>query len=240
MGSKQSKSEPNQIGEIMQYCEQLNQSVANLQEKIDSVNQDYICRSEIEPRINLLEKSNTKLNEKLSHLLAVAKDQQKIIMDLSGKYSNLCNEYEKQTQALFDMEYKFLEQIKEYQEELKQTREKLSELEKEITVTSDMSKVLGIKKAENLIKKDKTSPRLSLVLNTNPDRNSEVRNKLRGKLQEYRSQRKAGKDPAYSSELDTENQNILQEIEHLKKINGNPTNRKESLAELDINTIQQA
>ncbi len=194
MGSNTSKVIAGQFEFLEKGSKELEQKIANLQTGIANVSNDCYLRDETEKRLNMIQENYTTNNGKLSELIEVTKGQQVVIQELSQKYKSLFDSLHQQQRQLSDIAGDYENKFNHCEESLLEARTQLLQVENEVIANSEYVKVLGIRKTENMIKKQKMSPvkKLSSV-KISPRK---TRNAAREKLQNARDKKKLEKEMA--------------------------------------------
>ena len=250
MGNGESKLIAAQIGSLEHKINGLAENVNSIHSSISILPTDYILKSEFDPKLTRVEEDAATSNLKLSQLLELTRDQQEVIMELGKRYTELFDGYQTQQEALQGIMARCEEKLSKQEDELAGTRTRLSEIEKEVIENSELAKAIGIRRTENMIKKDTVSPLGSLKKTSNGIKPSDKnRIKLMGRHQVTRGQKKmenekqsAPKEGAQSrtKENETMNEqenqpNFLDIIRNDKK--GLISTPKETLTEVDLNTL---
>jgi len=164
---------------------------------LNDLSKDFFSRGEIDARLSEIHTNYSTNNEKLAQLIDVTKEQQKVIMELGSKYAQLFDDSYKQQSMLTEMAGKYENKFNTCEESLLEAREKLIQVENEVIANSEFVKVMGIRKSNNMIKKERFSPRnLAKKINKSSPKQSgiDTRLKTREKLQGARNQRKLEKE----------------------------------------------
>lgn len=155
MGNNQSAKLQEKLEHLTTKQEELEYYLNQANEKIEVLNKEAASKAEVEPKLDLLDKTNSRLNQKLFYLLEITKSQQQIIVDLSSKYSNLCDEYDKQQLNFYEFQNKYNDASKINEDSLKSIDTRLNVLEKRSLESTDFSDLFKVKRTDNMIKKEK-------------------------------------------------------------------------------------
>ena len=187
MGAKNSTLAQDKLDSIALGSETLEKGVESLEETLKNFSKDYFSRDEIDTRLNKIQDAQSSSADKLGQLIELNKEQQQVIFDLGSKYSQLSDDYCKQQKMFIEMTGRYEDKFNRYEESLFESRSKLHELEKEVIASAEFGKVLGIRRSENMIRKEKISVK--------PEKKSqENKGKGREKLQNARNLRKLEKE----------------------------------------------
>jgi len=158
MGGRSSKTAQCNISKLDERLESLVNEVQNIQSNVNDLPREFLLKSELNSKIDRVEEDTASSSEKLNQLLEITKDQQQVIMELGNQYTQLFEGYKSQQEALEQIIYQCDEKLVKYEEELREAQSKLSAIEKEVIENSELTKALGIRKTENMIKKEKMTP----------------------------------------------------------------------------------
>jgi len=253
MGNGKSKLDPSQLDGLEEKIKGLVTDIQSIQSNVQGLSKEFLMKSELDSKIQCVEEDTTAASEKLNQLLEITRDQQQVIIELGAQYSQLYNSYQCQQEAIELITTKCDERLSRYEEELQIAKAKLGEIEKGVIENSEFAKVIGIRKTDNMIKKEAISPlrkkNVSSVTNVVALKQS-VDEKVKGRErnQIIKSQKKNEKELTpdtvktssryKENDVPVEQENKLNFLELImnEKRDFN-TQPKESLAEVDLNTL---
>lgn len=186
MGAKNSTIAQDKLETIATGSEVIEKGVESLETTFKNFTKDFFTREEIEIRLKKVQDAQNSSSDKLGQLIEFNKEQQQVIFDLGGKYSQLSDDYCKQQKMFIEMTGRYEDKFNRYEECLFEARSKLHELEKEVIASAEFGKVLGIRRSENMIKKEKISVK--------PEKKTQEKSKAREKLQNARNLKKMEKE----------------------------------------------
>lgn len=251
MGSSGSKQTMNQIVNLEGKLQDLIQDFNSVQNNLNNMPNEFTLKSEADPKIQKLEEESLASSQKLNQLLDVTKDQQQVIMDIGIQYGQLCENYQSQQEAIAAIASKCEDRLSKYEEDLQETRTRLTTLEKEAQDNAELVKTIGIRKTENMIKKQSMSPFAGMrnILNA-PKKSIDEKTKPKERSTATRSLKKHEKEviicasEAYKSKTKENEHSNGQEnlpnfldiiVNEKKELSGSTA--KETLTEVDINTL---
>lgn len=193
MGAKNSTPAAPSVTELENESSTLGKGVDALKAAFQELSGQFFSKEEVDAKLNKIYEDQSVNSDKLSQLLDLGIEQQQVITDLGSKYSQLYDDYCKQQKMFVEMTGKYEDKFQRYEENLKEAKSKIFDLEKEVKSNTDITEVLGIRKTENMIKRE----RINLRSNTKkitPEKakaaQSEPRSKTKEKLQSARDQKK--------------------------------------------------
>jgi len=233
MGSKNSTPAATTVNTIQTESQTLEKGVETLQTTFQEFSSQFFPREEVELRFNKVHEEQNINNEKLSQLIDLGTEQQQVITDLGTKYAQLYEDYCKQQKMFVEMTGKYEDKFQRYEDNLREAKSKLVELEKEIMANSEITQVLGIRKSENMIKKDKITLRSQVKKTPEEPKPSQIETRSRGKARDkkYKEIPSSVSNPEALTKFDSADEtNFLGTTSITQKVN------KETLLELN-NTL---
>lgn len=196
MGAKNSTIAQGKLNTLTLGSEGLEKNVESLEATLQSFSKEFFSREEIETRLSKVQEAQCSSADKLAQLIELNKEQQQIIFDLGSKYSQLSDDYCKQQKMFIEMTGRYEDKFNRYEEGLFEARSKLHEIEKEVIANSEFGKVLGIRRSENMIRKEKINTRSNTKKTPEKGKALQAENKGKGreKLQNARNLRKLEKE----------------------------------------------
>lgn len=238
MGAKNSTLAQSKLDSITAGSEGLEKEVETLETTLKNFSQDFLSRDEIENRLKKVQDAQCSGADKLGQLIELNKEQQQVIFDLGSKYSQLSDDYCKQQKMFIEMTGRYEDKFNRYEECLFEARSKLHELEKEVIASAEFGKVLGIRRSENMIKKEKVS-----LKRKSPEKQKSQENKKgREKLQNARNLRKLEKEKEQEAllakqEFSQISTDLYDSNSSLDKSGHERTSSKDELVEVDLNNF---
>jgi len=253
MGSGGSKLVPGQLDNLEEKIKELMTDIQSIQNNVVGLSKEFLMKSELDLKIQRVEEDTTAASEKLTQLLEITRDQQQVIIELGTQYSQLCNSYQCQQEAIELITTKCDQRLSKYEEELQIAKAKLGDIEKGVMENSEFTKTIGIRKTDHMIKKETVSPlrkkNISSIVNVVALKKSvDEKSKGRERLQITRSQKKNDKEHTpdvvktasrfkeNDAPIDQEPKLNFLEIIMNEKTDPN-LQPKESLTEVDMNTL---
>lgn len=246
MGGGNSKLLSTQLEDLETKIKGLNTSIYQLQDSINALPKEYMLQCEFDTKIQKIEEDSFLASQQLTNLLEITKDQQQIIQDLGDQYADVCDICENQQESVELVETECKEKLILYEEELTQAKNKLVSVEEGIHRTSELAKIMGIRKTENMIKKERPSLPTHSNLNQKKHENTqkkiavEEKSKQREEPRVTKSETKRkptlAKSGANENEVSNRHDNQPKIVVE-KKIerNGLSSTHKESLSKSDFN-----
>ncbi len=247
MGGKNSKAAQCTISRLDERLESLVNDVQTIQNNVNDLPNEFLLKNELNSKIDKVEEDTSSSSEKLNQLLEITKDQQQVIIDLGQQYAQLFEGYQTQQEALEGIIQRCDEKLAKYEEELRDAQAKLGAIEKEVIENSELTKALGIRKTDNMIKKEKMTPVSIGKRSQGPKgeaKKSVDEKKLRTQEKQANTQSKKNilievltpeVKKINKTSIEQENEpNFLDIIRSNKRAAITP---KETLSEIDINTL---
>lgn len=247
MGGKNSKAAQCTISRLDERLEGLVNDVQTIQNNVNDLPNEFLLKNELNSKIDKVEEDTSSSSEKLNQLLEITKDQQQVIIDLGQQYAQLFEGYQTQQEALEGIIQRCDEKLAKYEEELRDAQAKLGAIEKEVIENSELTKALGIRKTDNMIKKEKMTPVSIGKRSQGPKgeaKKSVDEKKLRTQEKQANTQSKKNilievltpeVKKINKTSIEQENEpNFLDIIRSNKRAAITP---KETLSEIDINTL---
>lgn len=246
MGAENTKMVSERLQTLEGRLKNLTNDVQSLQDTVKELPKNYLLKSELDPKISKVEEDAATSSEKLSQLMEITRDQQQVIIELGNQYAQLCDGYQTQQETLESITTRCEERISKYDEELQGAKVKLGSIETEVMQTSELARAIGIRKTDNMIKKEHTSS-LSGTKKPVSLAKKSIEDKVKPKdKSQTRSQKKAEKETINDSAKGKtkenevlggqENQPNFLDIIMNERKEVNPA-IKETLTEVDINTL---
>lgn len=189
MGAKNSTPAVTTVNTLQTESQTLEKGVETLQTSFQELSSQFFPRDEIEERFNKVHEDQNTNNEKLSQLIDLGTEQQQVITDLGNKYAQLYEDYCKQQKMFVDMTGKYEDKFQRYEDNLREARAKLVELEKEIMSSSEITQVLGIRRSDNMIKKEKINLRSQTKKTPEQPKPSQIETRSKGKERNAREKK---------------------------------------------------
>ena len=189
MGARYTKPTLKDLQTFEDQSKTIEQGLDTIQLNLSNLSQNLLPRKEVEERLEQVQTNHLHNNERLAQLIEVTKDQQQVIFDLNQKYTKLFDECYTQQKVLTDLATKYQDKLNNCEQELLNARNKLYNVERDFIASSEYTKVLGIRKTENMIKKERITPRAILKKDQKPSPINVV-DKAKQKLQNARDQKK--------------------------------------------------
>lgn len=244
MGGRNSKLVSNQLGALETKIKDLSNSVYQIQDDINNLPKNYMAQSDFDNRIQRVEEDSVCASQQLTQLLELTKEQQQVILDLGDQYTQVCDICDSQQESVELIDSRCKEKLALYEVEMSEAAKKMDEVEKGVLRTSELARIMGIRKTESMIKKERVTPSTTkksekkTVEKAKPRENASVKKSVTksGK----KSQKKASVLKLQTNENDAgamlkiENQAIAAALAAGKRSERKSTH-KESLSKCDFN-----
>ena len=172
----------------------LEKEVEAIQATLGDLSHDFSSKEELDDRISKVKQDQVFNHHRLQQLMEINKEQQQVIHELGAKYTELNENYLKQQSHFADVTKQYEEKFSRYEENLTDAKCKLAEIELEIINGSDFMKAMGVRRSENMIRKEKFEAKPTAVRSLNAPKPQiqvqDLKAKAREKLQMARNQRK--------------------------------------------------
>jgi hypothetical protein len=243
MGGRNSKLVSNQLGALETKIKDLSNSVYQIQDDINNLPKNYMVQSDFDNRIQKVEDDSVCASQQLTQLLELTKEQQQVILDLGDQYTQVCDICDSQQESVELIDSRCKEKLALYEVEISEAAKKMDEVEKGVLRTSELARIMGIRKTESMIKKERVTPSTKksekkTVEKAKPRENASVKKsvpKSGKKSQKKASVLKLGtNENDASAMLKIENQAIAASLAAGKRSERKSTH-KESLSKCDFN-----
>lgn len=157
MGGSNTKLVSSQLGTLETKIKDLSNSVSQIQDDINNLPKTYMSQTDFDSKVLRIEEDSLFSSQQVTQLLELTKEQQQVILDLGDQYTQVCDICDNQQESVEFIEARCREKLAMFDVEISEVAKKMEEIENGVLRTSELAKVMGIRKTESMIKKDRVN-----------------------------------------------------------------------------------